>query len=148
MKEPTLSRLQAVLPLLASPHIKRLALPDALLVWGISRSTYYHRLAAGIYQTPLQNGRLLYFSTDYVREVLENPPAVPVAKKDESPAAVVEAPPPVEQMTESPVELEQTQPESVERTFPCVRTIPPVSNPEERKKRGRRKKIQAESATA
>ena len=43
--------------------------------------------------------------------------------------------------------VEQTQPESGRR-FQFRRTIPPVSNPEERKKCGRRKKIQAESATA
>jgi len=54
---------------------------------------------------------------------------------------------PVEQTTESLGELEQTQPESGRR-FQFRRTIPPVSNPEERKKCGRRKKIQAESATA
>ena len=90
MKETASSRLATVLTLLLNAQgiNPRIPLPDSLLVWRIGRSTYNRRRKAGIYEPPLQNGRFLYYPAEYVRQVLENPPAIPATKKDESPATV------------------------------------------------------------
>ena len=65
-------RMQRALELLRNPELNlRISLPDFCLVGGFSKSTFYRRLAKGLYEPPSKtpDGKL-YYSASYAKEVL------------------------------------------------------------------------------